>query len=179
MIKDVIENLKVENFKQSKIIEDLENQCSENAMKLDNEERIELNRLTNENKNLKINLEKSINLCNEVTNRLNNEQSDKETLNSDLRLEIAKERAVSETLRQALIDMQEDKEEDFLKFQKLKEDFENKEKIIESLKLDLEDSRDTFKAIDTIKDLFLLLSDSGNRFYYTIISSILIDLLSF
>lgn len=160
---NIIENLKLQSLKNDNEINLLNNKVSENAMKLDNEERISFNRLKHENKSLKLNLEKSINLSNEVTNRLNKEKEEKDSLHTDLRCEIARERAVSETLRQAIIDMQEDKEKANNSIGNLEDNLQHKNKQIESLKLDLQDSSDTFKALDTIRSVESVLNTVSNQ----------------
>lgn len=167
----VVENCKIQNLNDQNKINELNDRLTETSMQLDNEERIELVKLKNENKIIKLNLEKAINLNNEVTSKLVKEQKSNESSNSDLKYELAKERAVSETLRQAIIDMQIEKEklDDVIKSKN--DDIISQGKEISSLQIDLSDSNDTFKALHTIKSIENILN-TVNHQIHTIVTVI-------
>lgn len=150
---EIIQTLKLENLKKSGQIKKLEDEISASSVKLNNHERAEFENYKIENKNLKANLQKSIDLSNEASTRLANQTKEKEALHTDLRVEIAKERAVSETLRQALIDLQLDKENLVKNLQEKDREIEKLSNKIILLNSDLDDVADIQKSLDVIHSI--------------------------
>ena len=150
---EIIQSLKLDNLKKSGEIKRLTDDISANSVKLDNQERAEFENVKLENKNLKANLQKSIDLSNEASTRLANQSKEKEALHTDLRVEIAKERAVSETLRQALIDLQLEKESLIQSLQEKDQEIEKLNDKIILLNSDLDDVADIQKSLDVIHSI--------------------------
>lgn len=158
---NIIETTKIEQYNNESKIKNLSHELQENSLKLNNEERIEFNKLKHENKLIKMNLEKSINLSNEISAKLNQSETEKETQSQDLRVELAKERAVSETLRQAIIDMQIEKEELEKKISSKDEVIIEQGKEITGFQLDLKDMNETYKALHIIKNIENILNTTS------------------
>merc|ERR1719483_717282 len=91
------------------LLEKTRHQKNELATSLNSEERQQLLRLQNDNKRLKSEIDRSYKLQQAAGERLNTETKDLEKQNTNYRVDLARERAVAETLRQALIDQQETK----------------------------------------------------------------------
>merc|ERR1712223_1310368 len=132
---------------------------AELATSLNSEERQQLLKFKNDNRRLKDEIERSYKLQQAASERLNTETKDLEKQNADYKVDIARERAVSETLRQALIDQQETINRFENKVKEKDEAIKLRDDKITELEIDLGDAKNVFKTSETMKEVSAVLDD--------------------
>jgi len=140
-----------------------------NQQQLTNAERQKLQQLTRENARLKNEIEKQAKLNGAMSSKLNHEKKDIESKETESRLELARERAVAETLRQALIDKQIEIEKLENVIESLEERSRKKDQEISHLKIELDDVADVVKTSEKLQESNSVLSDAA-RDMRTIVS---------
>jgi len=132
---------------------------AELATSLNSEERQELYKLKNDNKRLKDEIDRSYKLQQAAGERLNTETKELEKQNRNYKVDLARERAVAETLRQALIDQQETVNRLENKTKEKEEAINLRNNKITELELDLGDAKQVFKTSETMKEVSAVLDD--------------------
>jgi len=141
------------------LLEKTRHQKNELATSLNSEERQQLLRLQNDNKRLKSEIDRSYKLQQAAGERLNTETKDLEKQNTNYRVDLARERAVAETLRQALIDQQETINRLENKVKEKDQAIKLRNTSITELEIDLGDAKNVFKTSETMKEVSAVLDD--------------------
>jgi len=158
-LSDAAQQLRERLSQTTELLERERHSKSELSHSLNSEERQKFNRFKEENTRLRVEMERALKLQSAISDNLTRDRKEIEEREHNVKVDLAKERAVAETLRQALIDQQNAIQSLEATIKNKDDQIRTRDRAITELELDLADAKDVLKTADTMKEVSAVLDD--------------------